>query len=134
MFTFDTPSPVQLRVSNRAGRVSIEARDVTESTVQLTALHPDAEEAIAEAVVDQRGRHLIVELPRGRPGLFRNRNAKVVIDIVIPTGSDLHASLQSSDLRTHGELKDVHVQLGSGDATLDAVSGSARVESGSGDL
>lgn len=134
MHRFETPKPVQLRVSNRAGRVSIEAADVTVSTVELTALHPEAEEAIAEAVVEQRGSHLVVELPRGRSGLFRNRNAKVAIDIVVPAGSDLHATMQSSDLHTNGALADVHVKLGSGDTVLDTVSGSARVESGSGDL
>jgi len=134
MFTFDTTSPVQLRVTNHAGRVSIEAADVTQSTVTLTAMHPEAEQSIAEAVVEQRGHHLVVELPRGRAGLFRNRSAKVAVDIVIPTGSDLHAKLQSSDLRASGTLAEVRIETGSGDAVLDVVTGSCRFESGSGDL
>ncbi|UYM07091.1 DUF4097 family beta strand repeat-containing protein [Solicola gregarius] len=134
MHTFDTPSPVQLRVSNRAGRVSIEAADVTESTVELTALSPEADEAIAEAIVEQRGSHIVVDLPRGRPGLFRSRSPKVAIDITVPTGSNLRASLQSSDLRTTGALNDAHVEVGSGDIVMDTTTGSARLQNGSGDV
>lgn len=134
MYTFNTPTPVQLKVSNGAGRVSVDAADISESTVELTALNPEGEQSIAEAVVEHRGGHLVVELPRGRSGLFRNRGPKVAIDIRVPTGSDLRATVQSSGLHTSGALKDAHVELGSGDAVIDTVRGSVRVRSGSGDL
>ncbi|UPK74785.1 DUF4097 domain-containing protein [Nocardioidaceae bacterium SCSIO 66511] len=134
MQTFKTDGPVRLRVENRAGRVTIDAADVTESTVELTALSPEAEQAIAEAVVEQRGDNLVVLLPRGRSGLFRGRGAKVAVDIRVPTGSTLSASLQSSDLRTTGSLGDAKVELGSGDVVVDTIMGSARFASGSGDV
>ena len=134
MYRFDTPSPLQLVVSNHAGRVSVEAADVAESTVELTPLDADAEQAIAEAVVEHRHDHLVVHLPRGRSGLFRNRAAKVAVDIRVPTGSSMRAKLHSADVTTRGALDDVHIELGSGDAVIDTVTGSARVESGSGDF
>ena len=134
MYTFDTPSPVQLVISNHAGRASVEAADITESRVELTALDSDAEQAIAEAVVEQRHNHLVVHLPRGRSGLFRNRAPKVAVDVLVPSGSSLRAKLHSADLTTTGSLDDVHLELGSGDAVVDTVTGSVRVDSGSGDL
>lgn len=134
MYTFDTPSPIQLTVSNHAGRVSVEAADVTESTVQLTAIDADAEQAIAEAVVEHRHEHLVVHLPRGRSGLFRNRAPKVAVDVRVPTDSTVRAKLHSASLSTTGAFSDLNVELGSGNAVVDTVTGSARINSGSGDL
>ncbi|MGH3357579.1 MAG: DUF4097 family beta strand repeat-containing protein [Nocardioidaceae bacterium] len=134
MHTFETPSPVRLAITNGAGRVTVEAADTTESTVELTALHPDAEDAIAQAIVEQRGDDIVVRLPRERSGLFRSRQASVAIDVRVPSGSTLKTDLGSSDLRTVGALHDLTAKLGSGDAAIDVVTGSARAETGSGDV
>lgn len=134
MHTFETPNPVQLVLVSRSGHARVTAADTSETTVSLTAEDPDAEELIADAVVEQHGDAVVVRLPRGRGGLFRGRQPSVGIDVQVPAGSDLKAEHESADLHTTGELHDVVARLGSGDVTIDAVSGSAKVDTGSGDI
>lgn len=134
MHTFHTPGAVRLSVSNGAGLVTVDAVDTTETTVSLTPGDSQAEKLVDEAVIEQRGDQIVVRLPRSRGGLFRGRQAKVDIDVRLPTGSSVKAELESSDLRTTGELETLIAKLGSGDATVDTVTGTARVDSGSGNL
>lgn len=134
MHTFETPNPVQLVLASRAGQARVTATDTHQTTVFLTAEDPDAEELIADAVVEQHGDAVVVRVPRGRGGLFRGRHPGVGIDVQVPTGSDLRAEHESADLHTSGELRDVVARLSSGDVRIDAVTGSAKVDTASGDI
>ena len=66
MHTFDTPSPVNLKVELWQGQVNVLARDTQTTTVELEALHGDstAQELIDNARVEQRGDDIVVELPK----------------------------------------------------------------------
>lgn len=134
MHTFDTPGPVRLEINSGAGRVSVDAVDTTETTVSLTPDDVQAEKLVDEAIVEQRGGQVVVRLPRGRGGLFRGRQAKVTVEVRVPTGSSLKAELESADLHTSGELDTLSAKLGSGDATVDTVTRNARMDTGSGDI
>ena len=87
MHTFSTPEPVNLKVGLWVGEVEVTARDTDTTTVELTSMHgDDAQDLIDSARVEQRGRDIVVELPKIKGGLFR-RNAGVQALIVVPTKS-----------------------------------------------
>ena len=124
---FETHEPVALHVENARGHVIVHATDTTESSVRLDG--PDAE----ATQVELDGRHLVVVAPSHRGGtLFGNR--RLDITVVVPSGSDLTAKLGSADLDTEGALHTVRVRSGSGDLTLDVVTGAGLVETGSGEV
>ena len=134
MHTFDTPSPVNLKVELWQGQINVLARDTQTTTVELEALHGDstAQELIDNARVEQRGDDIVVELPKSKGGLFRSRG-EVRATITVPTGSHAKLESASADVKTDGELGDTNVASGSGDVELDVVA-SAKVRTGSGDI
>jgi len=134
MHTFDTPGPVNLKVELQQGLISVLARDTTTTTVELEAMSRDAgaQELIDNARVEQRGDDIIVEVPKGKGGLFRSRG-EIRATITVPTGSRAKLESSSADVKTDGELGDTSVASGSGDVELDVVGG-LKVRTGSGDI
>jgi DUF4097 and DUF4098 domain-containing protein YvlB len=134
MHTFETPSPVHLKVQLSQGLINVIGRDTTTTTVELEALHGDsaAQELIDNARVEQRGDNIVVEVPKAKGGLFRSRG-EIRATITVPTGSHAKLETSSADIKTDGELGDLNVASGSGDVELDVVA-SAKVRTGSGDI
>ncbi len=134
MHTFETPSPVNLKVELWQGQVTVHATDTTTSTVELEPLgnDPAATDMIDNATVEQRGDEIVVLMPKIRGGLFR-RQGHVLATITVPTHSSAKIETASADVDTHGELGDTRISTGSGDLELDTVA-SADVKTGSGDV
>ncbi len=134
MHTFSTPNPVRLRVEVWQGRVSVEAADTDTTTVDLRPLHGSsaAQDLIDNARVEQRGDEIIVQMPRGKGGLFRARG-EVEALIRVPSGSSAKIETASADIETVGELGNLDVISGSGDVSIESAA-EATVKSGSGDV
>lgn len=134
MHTFDTPTPVNLKVELAQGRVEVRAQRTESTTVELTPSRGDeaALELISNAKVEQRGDDIIVLLPRAKSGLFRAR-AEVEAVITVPLGSSAKLQTSSADIETYGLLGNVKADSGSGEVTLEHVADGA-LRTGSGDI
>ena len=132
--SFATPEPPRLRVRVPAGFVSIEPGETEETTVELEPLRDDepTRDALARAVVEQRGDEIVVEIEKSGWGLF-SRSAKVGVRIRCPQGTSLDCNTASADVTASGLLGDVTVKTASGDVVLAHV-GSLAVTSASGDV
>jgi DUF4097 and DUF4098 domain-containing protein YvlB len=128
MHTFETPSPVNLRVELWQGSVDISAEDTQTTTVELRG----DQELIDSAKVEQRGNQIDVMMPKIKSGLFR-RSAEVEARIVVPKHSNARVQTASADIRTHGDLGEVDASSGSGDVEVDQAA-EAGVRTGSGDI
>jgi len=129
--TFETPGRTTLAVRTGAGHVTVTAEDTDRTTVELTALNGPAEDAIAQARVDQQGSSVLVDVPRHRVGLFR-QGPSVGIAITCPNGTVLQVKAESSDVRATGTFEHALVTTGSGDIDVEAVTGGAKLKTGSG--
>lgn len=131
MHTFQTPGQTSLVLQTVGGHVNITADDSDRTTVELTALNPAGEEAVARATVEQRGRTVVVRVPKHRGGLLRPGPA-IGVAITCPTGTSIDVKADSSDVRATGSYAMAVVATGSGDIELEDVTGVANLKSGSG--
>ncbi|WP_323792467.1 DUF4097 family beta strand repeat-containing protein [Nocardioides sp.] len=123
----ETVGPLHLHVENGRGTVEITAADTSEATVEVVG--PDAD----DVRVELDGERLVVVVPDRRGG-FLSGTRRVDLTITVPRHSDLTAKLGSADLVGTGELDATSVRSGSGDVSLDVLSGPTQVETGSGDV
>jgi hypothetical protein len=133
MHTFETPTPVRLVVRTGPGHVTITAEDTQRTTVELTALNAAGEQAIAETVVEHRDGTVLVDVPREKVGLFRP-GPSVGITVTCPRGSELDAASGSADLRAGGEYAGAALRTGSGNISVETVTGPGTVKTGSGEI
>lgn len=131
--TFETPTPVRVIVKTGAGHVTVTAEDTQRTTVELTALNSAGEQAVAEAVVEHRDGVVLVDVPRDRVGLFRT-GPSVGVAVTCPRGSELDAASGSADLRALGEYVGATMRTGSGNISLESVTGPGTVKTGSGEI
>jgi len=134
MHTFDTPSPVNLKVELWQGEVKVYAEDRATTTIELGPLRGDsaAQQVIDQARVEQRGDDVVVLMPKTKSGLFRSR-AEVLATIRVPLRSNARIETASADVETDGELDHLKVSSGSGDVRLD-FGANVEVRTGSGDI
>jgi hypothetical protein len=138
MPTFQTPGPLLLALRVPAGAIDIETAETTETEVELEPLDRGAEQAIADATVELRGRpggghELIVELEERRFLVFATA-PRVHARIRCPHGADLDVKTVSADVRGAGSLGGAAVKSVSGDVALPDLAGDARIKSVSGDV
>ena len=131
MYTFDTPDQTTVVVRAAAGHVTIATEETGRTTVELTPLNAAGEDAVANARVEQRGRSVVVDVPRHHGGLFR-QSPSVGVAVTCPPGSALNLQTGSSDIHATGTFSEAVVATGSGDIELDTVTGPAKLKSGSG--
>jgi hypothetical protein len=150
---FSTSTPVRLSVTTGAGSVQVDAveGDRTVVTITPSSGRSDAgQEAMAGALIEQRGDQIVVEVPRRSVGFLR-RGSDLAISVVLPAGSTAEILSDSATLRTTGILGavsaksgsgavviehagEVTVHTGSGDTDVTRADGPVRVRSGSGDV
>jgi DUF4097 and DUF4098 domain-containing protein YvlB len=140
VFSFETPGPVLLRISNPSGHVTIETSDEPRVEVDVEPLRNDAGsiEAADETRVEaseRGGRHeIVVEPPKRKGGLLRfAREAELSVRVRCPHGADLHLAVASADLDARGMLGTVQVKSASGDVSVDAAA-SLALTGASGDV
>jgi DUF4097 and DUF4098 domain-containing protein YvlB len=127
-YTFDTPEPLEVLVSNASGDVIVHCDDNTTTYVNIDARREEDAEA---TTVELQGRRLRVEAPTRRFG-FGTQG--IEMHLSVPSGSRVAVKAASSDVTVTGAAGDLNVQVASGDVTAERVTGSARVQSASGDI
>jgi DUF4097 and DUF4098 domain-containing protein YvlB len=134
MDTFTTTKPPRLSVEAKAGTVSIETVDGSETTVDITPLddHDLTLDALLATTVDQRGDDVLVHVP-GRFSI-RGRSPRLAIAITTPHDARLAVKTDSADVVATGRFGTSQVHSGSGDLTLGDFTDSLRVNAGSGDV
>jgi Putative adhesin len=134
MPTFDTPQPITATVEIAAGSVRLVATDRTDTVVQVRPRdesRPHDVKAAEEVRVDFRSGTLAVASNRGFS--FPRRGA-VVVDVALPSGSRLQASVASASVTADGEYADCKLASASGDLTLESVRGKVKADTASGDV
>ena len=124
---FETPRPVLLYVGTGRGSVRVHATDTTQSSVSVTGRDAD------HVQVDHDGDRISVVAPRQRTGFLPGDSA-LVVEVTVPSGSDLVVRTGSADVTVSGAVGSAQVRSGSGDVRLDAVSGPTSIETGSGNV
>lgn len=134
MYTFDTPSPVDLKVELMSGDINISTDDSGQATVELVAMHDDAQarDLIENARVEQRGDSIVVLLPKTKNSFF-GRKGEIRATITLPHESSVKVETASADVEGRGRYGRVAVMTGSGDVEFDQA-GEADVKAGSGDI
>ncbi|MCT7659363.1 DUF4097 family beta strand repeat-containing protein [Mycobacterium deserti] len=133
MPTFDSPQPITATVDIAAGAVRLVASDRADTVVQVRPRdesRPQDVRAAEQVRVDFVGGALSVSSSRGFS--FPRRGA-VVVDIALPTGSRLHASVVSAQLSADGSFDDCRLASASGDVTVGSARG-VKVDTASGDV
>jgi DUF4097 and DUF4098 domain-containing protein YvlB len=135
MQNFDRTTPVTVALRTQRGKVDISATDG--ATVQVDVVPLDGSDAAADAArntqVALEGDTLYIQTPHSDTWLWR-RTPKLGISVRVPAGSSIAAKLAAADIRATGRYAVAQVDLASGDAWLEEVTGDAQLKSASGDV
>jgi DUF4097 and DUF4098 domain-containing protein YvlB len=135
MQNFDRTTPVTVALRSQRGKVDIIAADG--ATVQVDVEPLDGSEAAQEAAGNTRvaleGDTLYIQTPHSNGWQWR-RTPRLGITVRVPTGSSIAAKVASADVRATGRYAVAQIDLASGDAWVEEVTGDAHVKSASGDV
>jgi DUF4097 and DUF4098 domain-containing protein YvlB len=132
---FDRSTPVTISLRAQRGTVDITAEERATITVDVRPLDSSdtSQEGAANTRVALEGDTLIVHAPEGSAWQLR-RSPKLAITIRVPAGSSIEAKSAAADVRATGTFAVAQLNLASGDATIDEVTGDAHLTAASGDL
>lgn len=136
MPTFDTPSPLQIRLDVSAGsvRVRASARSDTVVTVRPANERKAADSQAAEQTrVSYADGRLEVTSPRRARLLFMGATPSVDVEILVPEGSGLEATLSAGEVDCEGRLGDVRIDNRYGDIRVDRAA-TLRARTSAGDI
>jgi len=135
MHRFVTPEPPRLSLELRSGSIAVDTGEVEETTVELVPLNDSkvTQEAIDAAVVDQRGRDIVVHVPM-RFGAIPGRAPQIALRVSAPHEAALRVKSGSAAVTATGRYGTTRIDTGSGDVEIGDVDGAARIQSGSGDV
>ena len=137
MPTFDTPSPIQIRIDGSGGSLRVRATDRSDTVVTVRAQQP--------AQLRRRpGRRADTGRVRRRDGsssrrrvvlglLFFGTGPSVDLDLLVPEGSGLEAALTAGDVDCEGRLGDVRIDNRYGDIRIDRAA-TLRARTSAGDV
>ena len=122
MPTFDTPSPIQIRIDVSGGSVRVRASARTDTVVTV---RPGSERKAADVQAADQTRveyadgRLVVTSPRRPRLLFMGTMPSIDIELLVPEGSGLEAALTAGDVDCEGRLGDVRIDNRYGDIRID---------------
>ena len=122
MTTFDTPSPISIRLEVSGGSVRVVASDRTDTvvTVRPTNERKAADVQAAEQTrVEYTDGRLVVTSPRRARLLFMGNMPSVEVELLVPEESALEAALTAGDVDCDGRLGDVRIDSRYGDLRID---------------
>jgi hypothetical protein len=131
---FDTPQPITATVEISAGTVRVVASDRDDTVVDVRPRDESRSHDVkaAEQVrVEFSNGALLVSSQRGFA--FPRRGA-VMVDIALPSGSRLNASVASANITAEGHYADCRFASASGDIELASALGNLKADSASGDI
>jgi hypothetical protein len=132
MSTFDTPQPITATVEIAAGSVRLVATDRDDTSVEVRPRDESRSQDVKAA------EHVRVDFKNGTLAVLGNhgfslpRRGSVVVDIALPTGSRLNASVVSAQLTADGEYADCKLASVSGDLTVTSATGNIKADTVSG--
>lgn len=132
MPTFDTPQPITATVEISAGSVRLVATERVDTVVEVRPCdesRPQDVKAAEQVRVDFTNGMLTVQSQRGFS--FPRRGA-VAVDVALPSGSRLHASVVSAQLTADGEYADCTLASVSGDVAVATATGKVKADNISG--
>ena len=152
--TFETPEPISATVVVVLGDVRISAGDRDTTVVEVQPSDPSNDEdrkAAERTVVEYANGQLLVKAPKLRSWLPRNTGGSVDVTVGLPAGSRLHGAGQLADFHCDGRLGECRIttglgrirvdraetlslKSGTGDISVDRVTGDAEVTAGSGEV
>jgi DUF4097 and DUF4098 domain-containing protein YvlB len=122
MPTFDTPTPIQIRFEVSAGSVRVRASDRADTVVTVRPGNErkaaDTQAADSTRVAYSDGK-LEVTSPRRPRLLFMGTMPSVDIELLVPEGSGLEATLSAGDVDCEGRLGDVRIDNRYGDIRIE---------------
>ncbi|SPM43569.1 Uncharacterized conserved protein YvlB, contains DUF4097 and DUF4098 domains [Mycobacterium numidiamassiliense] len=133
MPTYDTPTPISVRIEAGGGSIRLTATDRADTVVEV---RPQDESRSADVWAAE---HTRVDFHDGKLAVLgAKRNLPLLgggaidVEIALPSRSRLHASLASADLRANGDFADVRISSASGHVELDSVTGKIKATNASG--
>ena len=154
MPTFDTPEPISATIELALGDVKISAGDRADTVVDVEPNDAsDAEDRKAAELtrVEYANGRLLVRSPKARSWIPRRSGGSISVTIELPAGSHLRGSAGVADFHADGPLGDcvietgvgriqldeartLTIKSGTGDVSVDYVSGHAEISMASGDV
>lgn len=134
MPTFATPQPITATVEISAGSVRLVASDRVDTVVEVRPRdesRPQDVRAAEQVQVDFCNGALEVVSNRGFA--FPRRGA-VIVDVALPSGSRLNASVASANVTADGQYDDCRLASASGDLTVESALGKFKADTASGDI
>jgi Putative adhesin len=134
MPTFPTPDPISAVIEVAAGSVHLNAADRDDTVVDVRPRdesRPHDVKAAEQMRVDFHNGTLTVS---SRRGFSFPRRGAVAVDIALPKGSRLQASVASAQLTADGEYADCKLASASGDLAVESVLGKIKADTASGDI
>ena len=122
MPTFDTPTPIQIRIELSAGSVRVRASERADTVV---AVRPGNERKSADVQaadqirVEYADGRLAITSPRRPRLLFMGSMPTLEIELLVPEGSGLEAALTAGDVDCEGRLGDVRIDNRYGDIRIE---------------
>jgi hypothetical protein len=132
---FQTPEPITAILDVVAGSVRLDATDRDDTIVEVSPRDPNRASdvrASEQARVDFR--HGTLRVSADRRMISLGRGGAVNIDIGLPSGSRLHASSASAEVRADGVFADCRLASASGDLLVDWVTGQVKADTASGEI
>ena len=132
MPTFDAPHPITANVEIAAGSIRLVATDRGDTVVDVRPRdesRPHDVKAAEQTRIDFNNGTLAVT---SRRGFALPRRGAVIVDIELPTGSRLHASVASAGVTADGEYAECKLASASGDFAIGTVTGNIKADTVSG--
>ncbi|HEX2283632.1 MAG TPA: DUF4097 family beta strand repeat-containing protein [Mycobacterium sp.] len=134
MPTFATSQPITATVEIAAGAIRLVASDRDDTVVDVRPRDETRSHDIKAAQqVSVKFRNGTLSVISNRGFSFPRRGA-VLVDIALPSGSRLDASVASANVTADGEYADCKLASASGDLTVESVLGNIKADTASGDI
>ena len=136
MPTFDTPTPIQIRIDLSGGSVRVRASDRADTVVTV---RPGNDQKSADVQAAEQTRvsctdgRLEVSSPRRARLLFMGSTPSIEIELLVPDGSGLEATLSAGDVDCEGRLGEVRIDNRYGDIRVDRAT-TLRARTSAGDI
>lgn len=131
MPTFDTPDPLDAKIINAAGDITVTATDIATTTVEVSAGSDRDRQDAEDTIVELQNGRLLVEVPHHEGWTHA---PEIDIRVSIPAHSSIEIQSASADTTLSGTYDAVRVRTASGDVRVETAAGPARIETASGDV
>ncbi|UGT62217.1 DUF4097 domain-containing protein [Nocardia asteroides] len=136
MTVFSTPAPIAATIDVPVGTVTVTAADRADTVVEIRPADPSNKTDVRAAEqfrVEFTGTELTVRLPRGRWNPFGG-TPSVEVEVLVPTGSRLTATLAVGGLHTAGAFDGCALTVADGDIRIERPRGAVTAVVARGDI